>query len=60
MPSGHCPVCAAAGRKSLHEIVPTPEPIDPRNPDKGSARRWKLVMHSDGNGELCAGSDARI
>lgn len=59
---GHCPECWRAGRDSLHEITPTPEPLesDLDGTPRGSARRWQIVVHSDKAGKLCPGSGAKI
>lgn len=57
MVRGHCPDCEAAGRDSLHEITPTGER---RHPERGTDTWWRIVMHSDRAGGICAGSGKRV
>jgi len=56
MTRGHCPDCDRAGRDSLREITPTGQAIG----ETGTARWWRVVVHSDGQGALCPGSGKRI
>ncbi len=59
MARGHCPVCFEAGRESLHEIVSTGERRKPDH-DWDTTMWWRLVLHSDGQGNLCPGGGEKI
>jgi hypothetical protein len=49
--SGHCPVC-----ERLVGLSPTGE----RQGSRGTSQWWRVDLHSDGKGGLCAGGGRRV
>lgn len=51
-----CPVCEAEGRDSLQKAEPTGEQVV----SGYSASRVRIAHHSNGRGEICAGSGRKV